>query len=138
MIAISAAVRSTDASTDVFSSFFQHRKRNPAARAALLRSIEAFGNGASPIHARMRVNLSGLDEGTTTEGHELELKTTKRIPKVTWALAVARPVDRDSRPGGHAVGRRDPSAPLAHVGAAILGVDGHLDHARPVVALRSG
>jgi hypothetical protein len=49
----------------------------------------------------------------------------------------ARPT-RGSRPRGHAIGRRDPGAPLAHVGAAILGVDGHLDHARPVVALRSG
>jgi hypothetical protein len=39
MIAISAAVRSTDASTDAFSSF-QYRKRNPAAQAALLRSID--------------------------------------------------------------------------------------------------
>jgi hypothetical protein len=42
MIAISAAFRSTDASTDAFSSF-QYRKRNPAAQAALLRSIKAFG-----------------------------------------------------------------------------------------------
>jgi hypothetical protein len=70
MIAVSAAVRSTDASTDAFSSC-QYRKRNPTAQAALLRSIKAFGNGASPIHARMRVSLLGLDEGTTTEGHDL-------------------------------------------------------------------
>jgi hypothetical protein len=28
--------------------------------------------GASPIHARLRASLSGLDEGTFTEGHELD------------------------------------------------------------------
>jgi hypothetical protein len=35
--------------------------------------------GASPIHARMRGALAGLDEGTFTEGHELDRKW--RVPK---------------------------------------------------------
>jgi hypothetical protein len=30
--------------------------------------------GASPIHARMSAALAGLDEGTFTEGHELDRK----------------------------------------------------------------
>jgi hypothetical protein len=30
--------------------------------------------GASCIHARLRASLSGLDEGTFTEGHELDRK----------------------------------------------------------------
>ena len=37
--------------------------------------------GASPVHARMRAALAGLDEGTFTEGHELDRKTTKQVPK---------------------------------------------------------
>jgi hypothetical protein len=35
--------------------------------------------GASPIHARIRASLAGLDEG---EGHELDRKTEKQVPKV--------------------------------------------------------
>jgi hypothetical protein len=36
--------------------------------------------GASPIHARMRASLAGLDQGTFTEGHELDRKTEKQVP----------------------------------------------------------
>jgi hypothetical protein len=43
MIAISAAVRSTDASTDAFSSF-QYLKRNPAVVAMLLFTKKLFDN----------------------------------------------------------------------------------------------
>jgi hypothetical protein len=39
--------------------------------------------GASPIHARMRAALAGLDQGTFTEGHELDRGTAKRIAKAT-------------------------------------------------------
>jgi hypothetical protein len=35
--------------------------------------------GASPIHARMRAALAGLDDGEFTEGHELDRKW--RVPK---------------------------------------------------------
>jgi hypothetical protein len=34
-----------------------------------------------PIHARMRASLDGLDEGTFTEGHELDRKTERQVPK---------------------------------------------------------
>jgi hypothetical protein len=37
--------------------------------------------GTSPIHARMRASLAKLDEGDFTEGHELDRKTEKQIPK---------------------------------------------------------
>jgi hypothetical protein len=37
--------------------------------------------GASITHARMRAAFVGLEEGTFTEGHELDAKTEKQIPK---------------------------------------------------------
>ena len=37
--------------------------------------------GASLIHARMRAALADLDQGEFTEGHELDRKTTKQVPK---------------------------------------------------------
>jgi len=37
--------------------------------------------GASVVHARMQAALAGSDEGTFTEGHELDPKTEKRVPR---------------------------------------------------------
>ena len=37
--------------------------------------------GASLVHARMLSALAGLGRGTFTEGHELDPKTEKRVPK---------------------------------------------------------
>ena len=37
--------------------------------------------GASLIHARMRAALAELNEGEFTEGHELDRKTEKLVPK---------------------------------------------------------
>lgn len=37
--------------------------------------------GASLIHARMRASLAGLDQGSFTEGHELDARTEKQVPK---------------------------------------------------------
>ena len=37
--------------------------------------------GASIIYARMRAAFVGLEEGTFTEGHELDAKTEKQVPK---------------------------------------------------------
>jgi hypothetical protein len=37
--------------------------------------------GASIIYARMRAAFVGLEEGTFTEGHELDGKSEKQVPK---------------------------------------------------------
>jgi hypothetical protein len=35
----------------------------------------------SLVHARQRASLDGLNEGTFTEGHELDRRTEKQVPK---------------------------------------------------------
>jgi hypothetical protein len=37
--------------------------------------------GTSLVHARMGAALAELDEGEFTEGHELDRRTTKQVPK---------------------------------------------------------
>jgi hypothetical protein len=46
--------------------------------------------GASLIHARIRASLAGLDEGTFTEGHELDRKTAKQVPKAMIGRRLAK------------------------------------------------
>jgi hypothetical protein len=54
----------------------------------------------SLVHARMRASLAGLDEGTFTEGHELDRKT-ERLSQATAQLSGARRAS--ARPAiGHA------------------------------------
>ena len=43
--------------------------------------------GASLIHARLRASLKGLDEGTFTEGHELDRKCIESLPSIRLLLA---------------------------------------------------
>jgi hypothetical protein len=39
----------------------------------------------SLVHARMRAALAGLDEGTFTEGYELDRKTERQVPnEIDW------------------------------------------------------
>ena len=43
---------------------------------------QVFGqNGLSRLIARMRASLAGVDEGEFTDGHELDGKTEKQVPK---------------------------------------------------------
>ena len=46
--------------------------------------------GASLIHARMRSVLADLDQGELTEGHELDRKTTKQVPKAMIGRRVSQ------------------------------------------------
>jgi len=47
-------------------------------------------HGASAIHARMRAALAELDQGEFTEGHELDRKTEKQVPKAMTRASVSR------------------------------------------------
>jgi hypothetical protein len=38
----------------------------------------------------MRASLAGLDEGTFTEGHELDPKTEKQVPKAMIGLRLSQ------------------------------------------------
>jgi hypothetical protein len=62
--------------------------------------------GASLIHARMRASLAGLDEGTFTEGHELD-----RSQEIVGEIRVA------NRQRGAEVQRRVPLETAALDGA---------------------
>jgi hypothetical protein len=56
----------------------------PSTGSAIVTTITSQSSSSldlSVIHARMRAALAGLDEGTFTEGHELDRKTTKQVPK---------------------------------------------------------
>jgi hypothetical protein len=51
--------------------------------ASMKRICEKCGPFPAPslVHARMRASLANLDQGEFTEGHELDGKTAKQIPK---------------------------------------------------------
>jgi hypothetical protein len=55
--------------------------------------------GASPIHARMRAGLADLDEGTFTEGHELDRKW--QVPKAMIGRRLSQEEAQRIAPLGH-------------------------------------